>query len=121
MNYIKRKIGALSAMAALAATNVQAALPTPAAPTNGNVEGNYIELFKGWVYDGGVALGLIISTVALIAVAAQLVGIYREIAAGRKTWGDMGAFGIAGVVLIVIVVFLMTDASDVIFAAPAAA
>lgn len=97
------------------ATAANAALPATAAPTNAAADGDYIGLLQGYAFDIGIVIGLIIGTVAFVVVASNMVGVYKEIGAGKKTWGDMGMHGGMGVMLLVFVVFLLTEASGVIF------
>jgi len=115
MKAIKRAFGALGAFLAVAANNAFAALPTTADPTNAAADGDYIGLLKGYAFDIGIVIGLVVGTLAFIVVANNMIGIYREIGTGRKQWGDMGMHGAMGVLLLVFVVYLLTEASAVIF------
>lgn len=115
MKAISKLTGAFGAMMAAMTTQVHAALPTTADPTNAPADGNYIELIKGYAFDIGIVVGLIIGTVAFIVVASNMIGTYKEIGAGKKTWGDMGMHGAMGVLLLVFVVYLLTEAAAVIF------
>ena len=58
---------------------------------------------------------MILGTIAFLAVARNMISTYNEIGDGKKTWGDMGMHGGMGVLLLVFVVFLLTEASTVIF------
>lgn len=97
------------------AANAMAALPTVAAPTNAASEGNYIELLKGYAFDISILLGLVLGVVAFLVVVNNMIGVYKEIGAGKKQWGDMGMHGGMGVMLLVFVIYLLTEASKVIF------
>ncbi|ABM21212.1 MULTISPECIES: TIGR03745 family integrating conjugative element membrane protein [Marinobacter] len=104
------------AMAMLAfGTQVHAALPTTTNPSQAPAQGDYIGLLKGYAYDIAIVLGLILGTIAFLAVARNMISTYNEIGDGKKTWGDMGMHGGMGVLLLVFVVFLLTEASTVIF------
>lgn len=96
-------------------SEVHAGLPTTAAPTHAPATGNYIDLLKGYAFDIAIMLGLILGTLAFLVVARNMVAVYGEIANGKKTWGDMGMHGGMGVLLLVFVVYLLTEASGVIF------
>ena len=115
----KQKLGVMRAAVGtgmLAATcNVNAALPTTANPTNAAANGDYIGLLKGYAYDIAIVLGLILGTIAFLSVAKNCIGVYNEIGAGKKTWGDMGMHGGMGVLLLVLVVYLLTEAAGIIF------
>ena len=58
---------------------------------------------------------VILGTIAFLAVAKNMIATYNEIGEGKKTWGDMGMHGGMGVLLLVFVVYLLTQAATVIF------
>lgn len=113
----KVKAGVAMAMTLVAfnSSNVFAALPDTADPSNAAADGDYIGLLKGYGYDIAIVIGLFLATIAFIVVARNVVGIYSEIGAGKKTWGDMGMHGGMGVLLLVFVVYLLTEAAAIIF------
>lgn len=115
MSLIRHLTATFGALMTTTAVNVQAALPTTADPTNAPADGNYIDLIKGYAFDIGIVVGLIIGTVAFIVVASNMISTYKEIGDGRKTWGDMGMHGAMGVLLLVFVVYLLTEAAAIIF------
>ena len=45
---------------------VWAALPTPVAPSTSPAAGNWLELIKGYIKDGGLVLGLAISVIGFL-------------------------------------------------------
>ena len=94
---------------------VFAALPDPLEPTNPAAEGDYIGQWKGYAYDIGIVIVLIIGMIAFIVVAMNMITVYSDIGEGKKTWGTLGAHGAAGVLLLVFVIFLLTEASSIIF------
>jgi integrating conjugative element membrane protein (TIGR03745 family) len=96
-------------------TQVHAALPTTANPSQAPAQGDYIGLLKGYAYDIALVLGLILGTIAFLVVVNNMIATYNEIGNGKKTWGDMGMHGGMGVLLIVFVVYLLTEAASVIF------
>jgi integrating conjugative element membrane protein (TIGR03745 family) len=99
----------------LGTSNAMAALPTTADPSQAPADGNYIELIKGYAYDIGIVLGLVLGLVAFLVVVNNMIGVYKEIGAGKKSWGDMGMHGGMGVLLLVFCIFLLTEASTIIF------
>ncbi|AHI32712.1 MAG: TIGR03745 family integrating conjugative element membrane protein [Marinobacter sp.] len=119
MKQAMQKYTAMKAAAAMAflsfGTQVQAALPATANPTNAPAQGDYIGLLKGYAFDIAIVLGLILGTIAFLAVAKNMIATYNEIGEGKKTWGDMGMHGGMGVLLLVFVVYLLTQAATVIF------
>lgn len=110
-----RMNAAVAAAPLLLAARAEAALPTTADPTNAPADGNYIDLLKGYAFDIGIVVGLIVATIAFLVVANNCIGVYKEIGTGRRTWGDLGSHGAFGVLLLVFVVYLLTEAAGVIF------
>jgi integrating conjugative element membrane protein (TIGR03745 family) len=99
---------------ALAATAF-ADLPTQADPDSGAVrDGNIIDAVKFYAKDIFLVAGLIIATVIFVLVTTNAISVYKEIRDGRRTWGDLGMHAGAGAVLIVFVVFLLTQAQEII-------
>jgi len=99
----------------LAVSNAHAALPETADPSNAAADGDYIGLIKGYAYDALIVGGLLIGAFAFYRVAINAVSVYAEIGAGKKQWGDLGMHGLMGVLLLVFVVYLLTEASTIIF------
>ena len=92
-----------------------AQLPTQADPDSGAIRpGNIIDAVKFYAKDIFLVAGLIIATVIFIVVTTNAISVYKEIRDGRRTWGDLGMHAGAGAVLIVFVVFLLTQAQDII-------
>ena len=90
-------------------------LPTQADPDSGAIrDGNIIDAVKFYAKDIFLAAGLIIATVVFILVTTNAIAVYKEIRDGRRTWGDLGMHAGAGAVLIIFVVFLLTQAQDII-------
>lgn len=106
---------AIMTMMLTAFNSAHAALPTTAAPSNAAAQGDYIGLAKGYAYDILILGGLLIGSIAFYTVAANAIGVYKEIGAGKKEWSDLGMHVLAGVLLLVMVVYLLTEASTVIF------
>lgn len=98
-----------------AVSSAHAALPETADPSKAAAEGDYIGLLKGYAFDIAIVLGLVLGTIAFLAVAKNMVAVYNDIGAGKKTWGDMGMHGGMGVLLLVFVVYLLTEAAGIIF------
>ncbi|WP_122339476.1 TIGR03745 family integrating conjugative element membrane protein [Pseudomonas caricapapayae] len=88
-------------------------LPTSDAPTRGNGSG-FIETFKNYGYDIGILLGLLLATCAFLVVGHHSIGSYAQVQAGRKTWGDFGATVAVGALILVLVVWLCTQAATIL-------
>ena len=85
------------------ALDAVAQLPTQVDPDSGTVrDGNILDAVRFY------------ATVIFILVTTNAIAVYKEIRDGRRTWGDLGMHAGAGAVLIVFVVFLLTQAQDII-------
>ena len=104
------------AAAAVFVTSGQAlaALPTTAAPSRGTTSGNYIQLMQDYAYDIFLFIGLAVATLAFFAVSKNTIGAYGEVQDGKGTWGQLGVNFGAGVLLLVFVVFLLTEAAAIL-------
>ena len=114
-----RKIGrwrsGACAWAAVAARPALAQLPDVATPDGIDADsGDYIAVFQAYALQIVVLGGLVVAVAALFIVAKNMLSKYSEIATGRASWGELGMHAAAGVVLLVIVVFLMTQAAGVL-------
>lgn len=98
----------------LAAGPALAALPTVSNPSRGDPGDNFIKLMQDYAFDILVVAGLLIGTIAFLRVCANMVGVYGEIHEGKKKWSDMGSHAMAGVLLLVFVVFMLTKAAAVL-------
>jgi len=112
----QRKTWRNSIAAALAFTagNAMAQLPTTAPPSRGSTAGNYIQLMQDYAYDIFIFIGLAIATLAFFAVSKNVIGAYGEVQDGKGTWGQLGVNFGAGVLLLVFVVFLLTEAATIL-------
>ena len=112
---IHKKATVMAGLALLPSAHLaNAALPDTAAPSKGSADGNYIELLQNYAYDIFIFLGLMMAVVAFFAVTKNTIGAYGEVQDGKGTWGQVGMqFGV-GVLLLVFVVFLMTEAGKVL-------
>ena len=89
-------------------------LPTTAAPSRGSTTGNYIQLMQDYAYDIFLFLGLALATLAFFAVSKNVISAYGEVQDGKGTWGQLGINFGAGVLLLVFVVFLLTEAAAIL-------
>lgn len=112
---ITQRVALVGASLSLFGAEVMAqALPTTAPPTRGGAAGNYIEMMQNYAYDIFIFLGLAVATVAFFAVTKNTIGAYGEVQDGKGTWGQVGMqFGV-GVLLLVFVVFLLTEAAAIL-------
>jgi len=90
----------------------QAALPSAQAPSRGEGK-TWLETLKNYGYDGFTLVALALCAFCLTVVAAHAIGVFHEIHSGKKTWKDLGATVVVGVVLIGLVIFIVTKASGI--------
>lgn len=96
---------------ALACSNVYAKLPPVQNP---NDSGGLMEQIKEWMKAGTLILGLGICAIAFTAVAWYSVGVYTDVQKGKKTWAELGMCVLVGAVIIVIAIWLLNQASEVL-------
>jgi integrating conjugative element membrane protein (TIGR03745 family) len=90
-----------------------AALPTLESPSRGTGTG-IMQTLQNYGYD-------IVMLIALLVVASMFVGVcyhaytrYAEIHIGRSTWGQFGLTVAVGAVLLVVGIWLLTEAIGVL-------
>jgi integrating conjugative element membrane protein (TIGR03745 family) len=110
--FTHRSIIVLS-LAALPSLSFGVGLPTLENPSRG-AGGGIMETLRNYGYD-------IVLLVALLVVASMFVGVcyhaytsYAEIHTGRRTWGQFGLTVAVGAVLLVIGIWLLTEATGIL-------
>lgn len=100
-------------LTALPMFGVQAALPTLENPTRGAGSG-IMQTLQNYGYD-------IVMLIALLVVASMFIGVcyhaytrYAEIHIGRSTWGQFGLTVAVGAILLVVGIWLLTEAIGVL-------
>lgn len=91
----------------------RADLPTMEDPSRGK-GGGIIDTLKNYGYDIVILLSLGICAVGFLVVANSCISTYSEIQNGKKQWKDLGAMAGVGAILLVIVIWLLTQAGDVL-------
>ena len=88
-------------------------LPTLEDPSRGTGSG-IMDTLRNYGYD-------IVLLVALLVVASMFVGVsyhayttYSEVHTGRKTWGQFGLTVAVGAVLLVVGIWLLTEATGIL-------
>ena len=94
--------------------SVWSALPTPVAPSTAPAAGDWIELIKGYIKDGGLVLGLAIAVLGFLWVAYVGFAKFNEARQGKAEWAEVGVLGIVGAIVLVFASYLLTEASGVI-------
>jgi len=107
----------LTAAVLLAAGSIpiaRAALPTPIAPSTAPAAGNWLELIKGYIKDGGLVLGLAIAVIAFLWISYITISKFNEARMGKAEWGEVGLTGVAAASVMVFISYLLTEASTTI-------
>ena len=94
--------------------NAWAALPAPVAPSTAPAAGNWLDLIKGYIKDGGIVLGLAISVIGFLWVAYIGISKFNDARRGKAEWAEVGLVGIVGGAILLFAVFLLNEAANVI-------
>ena len=103
----------LCAFAVLAEPAV-AALPAAVSPPAAAASGDYIAIGQDYFKKGLLFLGLLISTLGFLAVAGGGIAKFNDYRTGRAELGDLAMFAVIGVVVLVLMVYLATEASTIL-------
>lgn len=105
----------LAALALLIAVDpAVAALPTAVTPPAGAAAGDYIAVGQDYFKKGLLFLGLLISTLGFLAVAGGGIAKFNDYRTGRAELGDLAMFAVIGVVVLVLMVYLATEAASIL-------
>ncbi len=100
--------------AALIIHPARAALPTTAPPTRSADDGNFIQLLQNYAYDIGIFAGLALALVVFFIVIKNTIVAYNDIPNGRSTMGAVAMQAGVGVLLMVFIMFLLTEAAGIL-------
>ncbi|MDZ7840878.1 MAG: TIGR03745 family integrating conjugative element membrane protein [Gammaproteobacteria bacterium] len=114
--FLDRTIQRCAAVLFLMAVSLGArgALPTPVPPSTGPAAGNWLELIKGYIKDGGLVLGLAISVIGFLWIAYIGISKFNDARTGRAEWAEVGLVAIVGGAVLLFAVFLLNEAATVI-------
>jgi integrating conjugative element membrane protein (TIGR03745 family) len=93
--------------------SAHADLPKMEDPTRGKGSG-IIDTLKNYGYDMVILMSLAVCAVGFLVVANSCISTYSEIQNGKKQWKDLGAMAGVGAILLVIVIWLLTQAAEVL-------
>ncbi|RAT11164.1 TIGR03745 family integrating conjugative element membrane protein [Lonsdalea populi] len=88
-------------------------LPTMEDPSRGKGSG-IMDTLKNYGYDIVILLSLGVCAVGFLVVANSCIATYSEIQNGKKQWKDLGAMAGVGAILLVVTIWLLTQASEVL-------
>ena len=111
---ISQKSAAIGTGLFVAAGNTYADLPTTSDPTRGATDGNFLELLQNYAYDLFILGGLLLATLALFVVVKNVIASYSEVSTGKSTMGQVAMHAGVGVLLLVFIVFLLTEAAAIL-------
>ncbi|MGH8269162.1 MAG: TIGR03745 family integrating conjugative element membrane protein [Steroidobacteraceae bacterium] len=95
-------------------TAAQAAgLPTLQAPSQGAGTG-ILQTLQAYGYDIVMLVSLIVIASMFIGVCYHAYSTYSEIHTGRKTWGEFGLTVAVGALLLVLGIWLLTNATSIL-------
>lgn len=105
----------LSALAlALFAGSAAAALPTAVAPAAGVASGDFIAIMQQYWKAGFAFLVLLVGAFTFLTVGGGAIAKFNEYRIGRAEIGDLMIYAVIGVVIIVAVIYLLTEASTIL-------
>ncbi|WIM84945.1 TIGR03745 family integrating conjugative element membrane protein [Gallibacterium anatis] len=102
----------LVVMGALLSSPVFADLPKMEEPSRGAGKG-ILETVKNYGYDIVILAALMVASFSFVRVASSCISVYGEISSGKKTWGDLAMNALGGAVLLVVIIWLLTQAKDI--------
>jgi len=98
----------------LATAPAQAALPTAVQAGQGVAAGDYIAIAQQYFKSGFLFLGLLLGAYGLYTVAGGAIGKFNEFRIGRAELSDVVVYAVVGVVILVILVYLLTEAATIL-------
>jgi integrating conjugative element membrane protein (TIGR03745 family) len=90
-----------------------AGLPTLQPPSQGNGSG-IIQTLQNYGYDIVMLVSLLVIASMFIGVCYHAYNTYSEIHTGRKTWGEFGLTVAVGAMLLVVGIWLLTNATSIL-------
>lgn len=88
-------------------------LPTLEDPSRGTGSG-IMDTLRNYGYDIVMLIALLVVASMFVGVCYHAYGTYAEIHTGRKTWGQFGLTVAVGAVLLVVGIWLLTEATGVL-------
>lgn len=98
----------------LLASPAMAALPQAVQPGQGVGAGDYIALAQDYFKKGFLFLGLLLAAYGLYTVAGGAIAKFNDFRIGRAELSDVVVYAVVGVVILVILIYLLTEASTIL-------
>jgi integrating conjugative element membrane protein (TIGR03745 family) len=98
-------------MAANAAS--EGTLPTVEDPQHSNLGTGIFGHMEGYAADAIVLGGVVLTGIGFLVVAVNGIKVFHEVQAGRKSWTDFAVCCMVGVILLVLCIYLATQASNI--------
>ena len=103
------RVAVLASAFAMLSSLARADLPTLEDPSRGTGSG-IMDTLRNYGYD----IVMLVVASMFVGVCYHAYGTYAEIHTGRKTWGQFGLTVAVGAVLLVVGVWLLTEATGVL-------
>lgn len=110
---INRLAITLAAMLTMVSPLATAALPVPDTPTRGKGTG-LLQLIQNYIYDGFTLFGLAVAAVCFLIVAVNALKKFHEVTDKKATWTDFFTLVGVGAVLLIIVIWLINKAVEIL-------
>ena len=101
-------------MLSLLAGSAFAVLPAAVAPAAGVAAGDYIAIMHQYWASGVAFLVLLAGAFAFFSVGGGAIAKFNEFRVGRAEAGDLMIYAVIGVVILVAVVYILTQASTIL-------
>ncbi|MER2046265.1 MAG: TIGR03745 family integrating conjugative element membrane protein [Pantoea agglomerans] len=97
----------------LAAGQARAGLPSVQPPPGGGGGGLW-NAGMGYIKMGGLGIGLLVCVGAFLAVAHAVITAFHDVRKGKGTWTELILYSVVGIILILVVIYLATQAADIL-------
>ncbi|MFB4363228.1 TIGR03745 family integrating conjugative element membrane protein [Pantoea sp. BS_8] len=98
----------------LAAGHARAGLPPVVQPTGGGGGGGTYNVVMAYLKMAALGLGLLVCVGAFLAVAHAVITAFHDIRKGKNTWTELILYSVVGIILILVVIYLATQAADIL-------
>lgn len=112
-SFINRLVITLAALMTMISLQANAALPRPDTPTRGQGTG-LLQLIQNYLFDGLTLFGLALAAVCFIIVAVNALKKFHEVTDKKATWTDFFTLVGVGAVLLIIVIWLINKAVEIL-------